>query len=151
MALSGLRREESTISFNKIIELSQQGKLGEYVNEYGVIEHFRDKKFLRGTKNAYISIVPESLIEMIKVSTPVYYPTFRKRFNGTLPMRFRELRSFYSTFMARNGLISEEVDLLQGRIPKTVFARHYLKENLDEFRKRVLKTNRKLETLLRVS
>ena len=50
--------------------------------------------------------------------------------------------------MARNGLMSEEIDLLQGRVPKTVFARHYLKENIGEFKNRVLEGNNKLESLL---
>ena len=40
--------------------------------------------------------------------------------------------------MARNGLLSEEIELLQGRVPKSVFARHYLKENIGEFKSRVL-------------
>ena len=62
--------------------------------------------------------------------------------------RFKELRSFYSSFMAKNGLISEEVDLLQGRVSKSVFARHYLKENVEEFKGRVLEGSSKLETLL---
>jgi intergrase/recombinase len=44
----------------------------------------------------------------------------------------------YSNFMARNGLISEEIDLLQGRVPKSVFARHHLKENIGEFKIKVL-------------
>ena len=62
--------------------------------------------------------------------------------------RFKDLRSFYSSFMAKNGLMSEEIDLLQGRVPRSVFARHYLKENIDEFKARVLEGAAKLETLL---
>ena len=39
--------------------------------------------------------------------------------------------SFYSSFMARNGLMGEEIDLLQGKVSKSVFARYYLKENIE--------------------
>lgn len=147
LALSGLRREESIMSFNKIIELSTNNKISEYVNEKNIIEHFKHKEFLRGTKNAYITIVPEKLIENIKVSGPVYFSTIRKRFID-LPMRFREIRNFFSNIMAKNGLLSEEVDLLQGRIPKSIFCRYYLKENFIEFKSRVLKVNKKLEKML---
>jgi intergrase/recombinase len=47
--------------------------------------------------------------------------------------------------MARQGIISEEVDILQGRVPKSVFARHYLKENPTELRDRTLKAVSELE------
>jgi hypothetical protein len=50
--------------------------------------------------------------------------------------------------MAKNGLMSEEIDLLQGRVPKSVFARHYLKENIEEFKSRVLNANSNLEKTL---
>jgi hypothetical protein len=49
--------------------------------------------------------------------------------------------------MARNGLMREEKDYLQVRVPKSVFARHYLKENIGEFKGRVLEVNNKLEKL----
>jgi hypothetical protein len=149
LALSGLRRTEAEISFNKILKLGKQGR-SDYINENGIVEHFRfPKDFLRGTKNCYITIVPASLIEEIANSQHLCYSTLRKRMlhNG-LNQRFKELRSFYSSFMARNGLMSEEIDLLQGRVPKTVFARHYLKENIGEFKNRVLEGNNKLESLL---
>lgn len=42
-------------------------------------------------------------------------------------------------------MLSEEVDLLQGRVPKSVFARHYLKENIGEFKDKVLQANSNLE------
>ena len=149
VALSGLRRTEAQISFNKILELGKQRR-SEYINDKGIVEHFRyPKDFLRGTKNCYITIVPASLIEEISASQKLFYSTLRKRLerNG-FNQRFKELRSFYSSFMAKNGLMSEEINLLQGRVPKSVFARHYLKENIGEFKNRVLEANSKLETLL---
>jgi intergrase/recombinase len=149
LALSGLRRTEAEISFNKILELGKQRR-SDYISETGIIEHFRfPKDFLRGTKNCYITIVPASFIEEITNSQHLSYSTLRKRMlhNG-FNQQFKELRSFYSSFMARNGLMSEEIDLVQGRVPKSVFARHYLKENIGEFKSRVLEGNNKLETLL---
>jgi hypothetical protein len=64
LLLTGLRCSEGIESFNLIIELSEKQRLHEYFSvETGILEHFRYKgKFLRGTKNAFISVVPESLI-----------------------------------------------------------------------------------------
>jgi hypothetical protein len=62
--------------------------------------------------------------------------------------RFKELRSFNGSFLVKNGLISEEVDLLQGRVSRSVFARTYLKENIVDFKNRVLESNSNIEETL---
>jgi intergrase/recombinase len=149
LALSGLRRAESVLSFNKIVELAREDRLSEYVTDLGVIEHFRDKRFLRKTKNVFITIVSPNLIDEIKLGESVNWNALRKRMDRKHQRyRFKELRSFNGSFLVKNGLISEEVDLLQGRVSKTVFARHYLKENIGEFKGRILEANDKLEKLL---
>jgi intergrase/recombinase len=51
--------------------------------------------------------------------------------------RINELRDAYGTFMVRNGLIKEEVDLLQGRIPPSIFIRHYWSPKLKELGNRI--------------
>jgi hypothetical protein len=106
LALSGLRRNESIMSFNKIVQLSKSGNLSTYVNELGILEHFRDKIFLRGTKNAFITIIPSSLLNDIKNSDCLNWNSLRKRMDRKhQKYRFKELRSFYSSFMVKNGLI----------------------------------------------
>jgi hypothetical protein len=50
--------------------------------------------------------------------------------------------------MAINGSLSEEVDLRKPEFPKSVFARHYLKENISEFKSRVLEGCNNLEKIL---
>ena len=149
LALSGLRRTESVLSFNRIVEVGKDRR-SEYVNDKGIVEHFKyPKEFLRGTKNCYITIVPDIILGEIGDSVQLCYSTLRKRLEHRgMNQRFKDLRSFYSSFMAKNGLMSEEIDLLQGRVPRSVFARHYLKENIDEFKARVLEGAAKLETLL---
>jgi hypothetical protein len=142
LALSGLRKGEAITSFNKIVEFSETNNLDGYLNgETGILEHFRFKElFLRGTKNVYISIIPQSLISEIQHSTPITYEQIRKRLlrNG-LKCRFIELRDYYATFMVRHGLIKEEVDLLQGRIPPSIFLRHYWSPSFKELSERTLK------------
>jgi hypothetical protein len=40
--------------------------------------------------------------------------------------------------MVRHGLIKEEVDLLQGRIPPSIFIRHYWSPSFSELKDRTL-------------
>ncbi|AIF82998.1 hypothetical protein NTE_00922 [Candidatus Nitrososphaera evergladensis SR1] len=46
-------------------------------------------------------------------------------------------RKIFSTYLRMNGIESELIDLLQGRIPKTVFARHYFRPDFDKNTERV--------------
>jgi len=83
-------------------------------------------------------------------SKPVsYYSIHCFLMRRKISLRIKELRSYYASFMVRHNIISEEVDLLQGRIPKSVFARHYLKENPTELRNRVLTALTLLEQTLK--
>ena len=61
------------------------------------------------------------------------YSAIRKRLaRNRLNLRIKELRSYYATYLRQHGILAEYIDLLQGRIPKSVFARHYLK--VDDFK-----------------
>ena len=150
MLLSGLRKTEGMQAFNLIIERYKENKLSEYFNdELSMLEHYKYKQFLRNTKNAYITIMPKDFVMQIANSKPVSYSAihcclYRKH----LRLRLKELRSYYASVMVRHNIISEEVDILQGRVPKSVFARHYLKENPTELRDRTLKAITELEQTL---
>ena len=148
--LSGLRKAEGIEAFNQIIELNKQGKLSEYYNkDLSMLEHYKYRQFLRGTKNAFISIVPGNLVLSIANSEPVSYNAIHKKFyRRRIKIRIKELRSYYASFLVKHGLVSEEVDLLQGRVSKSVFSRHYLKENPSELRDRTLEALRQLEQTL---
>jgi len=88
------------------------------------LEHFkRGQLFLRHTKNCYISIVPIELIQQIMQSTEVSYSAIRRRLTRERqPLRIKELRSYYATFLRKNGILAEFVDLIQGAIPKAVLS-----------------------------
>ena len=140
--VTGLRKSEAIQAFNLIIRLSKENRLKEYFNEeLQTLEHFRFRDlFLRKTKNAFISFLPKSLIEEIVNRSPVTYESIRKRLQRKhISIRLMELRNHFATFMVRHGLIREEVDLLQGRIPANVFIRHYWTPSLRELRSRTLK------------
>ena len=146
LQLSGLRPNEGIESFNLI-----RTRFDEYHNEeLGTLEHFRFKDiFLRGTKNVFITIVPKALIMEITNKNKVTYPTVKRKLQrNNLRIRLNELRDYYATFMVRHGLIKEEVDLLQGRIGKSIFVRHYWSPSFKELRERTLIALKELESNL---
>ena len=70
----------------------------------------------------------KELISEIGNSQPVSYSAIRKRLSRkNMKLRFKELRSYFATYLRQHGILAEYIDFLQGRIPKSVFARHYLK------------------------
>jgi len=140
---SGLRPNEGIESFNLI-----RTKLDEYYNEeLGTLEHFRFKEtFLRNTKNAFITIIPKAFMMEIAKKNKVTYSMVKKKLQrNNLPIELNELRDYYATFMVRHGLIKEEVDLLQGRIGKSIFVRHYWSPAIKELKQRVFKALKELE------
>jgi intergrase/recombinase len=139
--LSGIRTGEAIDSFNKIIELNASNELEEYYNsKLNSLEHFKyPDPFLRGKKNVFFTFIKRDFIEKIADSTSVSYETLRKRvWRNELHMRLKELRDHYATFMVHNGLMREEVDLLQGRVGKSIFMQHYFSPNIEDLRDRVL-------------
>jgi len=139
--LSGIRTGEAINSFNKTIELSNRGELEEYYNaELSSLEHFKlPSLFLRRKKNVFFTFVRREFLEQITRSKPISYGSLRKRlWHSGLNVRLNELRDYYATFMVHNGLIREEVDLLQGRVGKSMFMQHYFSPNIEDLRDRVL-------------
>ena len=146
--LSGLRKGEALTSYNRIIELAKTNKLEEYYNrDLSILEHFRyPNEFLRGTKNVYISILPNDLIEQIANSETVTYASIHKFLERRhIKLRIKELRSYYASYLRKHNVISELVDLIQGRIGKDVFIRHYLKENPQTLSNQVIALLKDLE------
>lgn len=56
------------------------------------------KRFLRKTKNVYISIVPKDLVLRISSCEPISYDGMRKRLmRAKLSCRINELRDYFGT------------------------------------------------------
>ena len=150
--LTGLRKSEAINSFNLIIKLAGENKLSEYFNEEcGILEHFKFRElFLPNSKNVHISIATMKLVNEIANSQPVCYTTLRKHLHkNKWPLRIKELRSYFAAYLRKKGILAEYVDLLQGRIPKSVFAKHYLKvEDVKVLVNRVLAVNASMENSL---
>ena len=137
---TGLRKAEAINSFNLIIKLNEEGRLDFYFKD-GILEHFRyPELFFRKTKMTYISIATRELVAEIAHSKPASYFAIRKRIvTHKQSVRIKELRSYFATYLRQHGILAEYIDLLQGRIPKSVFARHYLK--VEDVKELVQKVN----------
>jgi len=150
MLLSGMRAMEGINCFNLIVELGSKYQTEYYNEQTKFLEHFKyPKLFLRNSKNCYVSCVPKSLLDAISESSKVSYVAIDKRLNkANLPMRVKQLRSYYATEMRKLGLLSEQIDLIEGRIGKTIFLMHYFKENPENFSTVILNVLPRLEKIL---
>jgi intergrase/recombinase len=83
---------------------------------------------LRGSKNTFITAITTELLDEVSKSAAVsYVKILKKLLKHKLPTRIKELRSYYATYLRNHGILSEYVDLFQGRVSKDVFVRNYLK------------------------
>jgi len=124
---TGLRYEESVLSYGLIIDLFNQRKLNGYYNtENEILEHFRFPIFfIRRTKKAYISFVSNDLIGRVcnseRLTKNIVTKLIQRR---GIPLRFSDVREYWATLMTKN-LSQPEIDFLQGRIGINVFMRNY--------------------------
>ena len=92
-----------------------------------ILKHFEFPDiFIRRTKQAYVSIANDLILKIANDSGIHSYNALRcylRRKNISMNMNY--CRKIFATFMRNNGVQSEIIDLLQGRIPKSVFVRHY--------------------------
>jgi intergrase/recombinase len=143
---SGLRVDEAIHSFNMVIELSRENRINEYYDvELSCLCHFKyPQTFIRKTKNCFITFITPEFLGEIAHSETVTYSSIRKRLErNNTRMRFNELRDYFGTYLLQHGLLEQEVNLLQGRIPVSIFIRHYWSPKLKEISNRVF---RSLET-----
>jgi intergrase/recombinase len=63
----------------------------------------------------------------------------RRLAKNKLERRLRDLRDHFATFMVFHGLLREEVDILQGRVGRSIFMRHYFSPSLKELKDKTLK------------
>ncbi len=149
-AASGIRKSETINAFNLVVTLNKQSQLDTYYNpELQALEHFKHPDtFLRGTKNVFFSFVPKDLTAAVADCRSISHTTLRRRLRKhDLKLRFAELRDYYATFLVQHGVIQQEVDLLQGRIGRSVFMRHYFSPDIEALRDRVLQAVARLPGL----
>lgn len=130
-SLNGLRPSEACESL-RIIE----SNVDEYLNKDNmVLEHFRFPDiFIRHTKNAYISIVSEKIMEIASENNKITYTSIKLATQRRgVEMHMNYCRKIFATYLRTKGIEQEVIDLLQGRIPKSIFVRHYYKPDYASF------------------
>ncbi|KON33880.1 MAG: hypothetical protein AC479_02875 [miscellaneous Crenarchaeota group-6 archaeon AD8-1] len=86
-----------------------------------------------------MSFVPDTLVEEIATTQPLSYYAIKFRLHRYgIKVRINELRDHFGTQLRKCGIIKEEIDLLQGRIPQEIFIRHYWSPRLAELGNRIL-------------
>jgi intergrase/recombinase len=132
--LTGLRPQESIQSL-EILHTDTEN----YLNKDSMtLEHFRYNQFIRRTKKAYVSIVSEKILEIARNSGSHSYNAIRLTARrNNVEMRMSYCRKIFATYLRMNGIEPEIIDMLQGRIPKSIFARHYFRpdSNYDAVRR----------------
>ena len=128
--LTGLRVDEACKSMAVIHQ-----DIDSYLNRKSMIlEHYRYKdKFLRKTKNAYISIVSDSILSLATNSHPCSYDALHHALRRKgLATHVEYCRKIFGTYLRKKGIEAEILGLLQGRISQGVFVRHYFRPDFEE-------------------
>jgi len=135
--LTGLRPSEACMA----ITLIHKKQEDYFNNNTQTLEHFRFPYFIRRTKKAYISIINDQIIEMVEhveKKKELTYNSLKWIFKlYDIPLRMSFCRKIFATFLRTQGVQQEIIDLLQGRIPRNVFVRHYYRPNFAEETNRV--------------
>jgi intergrase/recombinase len=131
--LTGLRPDEACQS---IILVKQT--INNYLDkDKMILKHYEFPDiFIRRTKQAYVSIANDLILKFANESGNHSYNALRCHLRRkNIPMNMNYCRKIFATFMRNNGIEQEIIDLLQGRIPKAVFVRHYYRPDLERFDK----------------
>jgi hypothetical protein len=146
--LTGMRASECVETVNLI---HNPTAVGSYYNlEQKILQHYRfPHLFIRRTKAVYISVADESIVAIArKIEKP---PTLNglkmQSKHRNLSMRLKYCRKIFASHLHRSGLSSDLIDMLQGRIGKNIFLKHYLTPTAD-YKDRVLTALRGLQEQL---
>ena len=119
--LTGLRPQEACDSI-RLLKNDSDGYLKKQEDSM-TLEHFQYPQFIRKTKKAYISIVNDQILETAKNCGEHSYNAVRIYIKKKgLAMHMAFCRKIFATHLRNKGVEPEIIDLLQGRIPKSVFA-----------------------------
>ncbi len=130
--VTGLR----PIEVNSCIRLLHSNLENYWNKEKGILEHYKfPNEFIRRTKKVFISVVDKSLIALAKrCPVNVSYNALKLMLKRKgLDMNMYYCRKVFATYLRNEGVESEIIDLLQGRISSSVFVRHYYRPDSSKF------------------
>mgnify|MGYP000392009058 CR=1 FL=1 len=146
---TGMRPTEAIKSFNLIKELHEKDRLGDYYKD-GWLEHFRyEKLFLRRTKKVYVSYCPREIVTAVtEYPEKLTVEKIRHRLEEIKPLRLKQIRKLWASYMTK-FLSEPEINLIQGRVSKSVFMQHYFnKDYIPDFQRRIEKGIKSLFTMI---
>jgi intergrase/recombinase len=135
--LTGMRASECV----EAVKLLHSSSSTYYNPEQKVLQHYRFPDiFIRRTKAVYISVVDEEILAIAKSIKKIPTLNALKMISRhrSLSMQLKYCRKIYASWLHRCGESSDLIDMLQGRIGKNIFLKHYLIPSSD-FKTRILK------------
>lgn len=128
--LTGLRPSEACESV-RLLRVSQDSRESYYNPERQMLQHYLYPEiFLRATKKAYISYITLDNLQRIRLlgpNTPT--PTWNSIRSACkrrgIKMNMCLCRRIFASWLIQSGIDSNTVDMLSGRVPSSVLARHY--------------------------
>ena len=105
-----------------------------------LLEHYKYPEiFIRKTKKAYISIVTEDILDVAGRAGEHGYDGLNSAMKRRklVPLNMYYCRKIFATYLRMKGVESEFIDILQGRIPSGIFARHYFRPDFSNNQKRI--------------
>jgi intergrase/recombinase len=133
--LTGLRPQDAIDSFNLLLSHTGEDYLSK---DKKLLQHYKyPELFLRRTKKAFISVVNENILSLVRDENKglVTYNSLRLLINRRNHERFKMsyCRKIFATFLKNKGVETEIKDLLQARISRSIFAKHYYRPPLERF------------------
>jgi intergrase/recombinase len=128
--MTGLRVEEN-YECMRLLRTDRQNYVKEKDGLFLILHFKHPEIFFRPTKKAFLSILNKPAMELLETAEPVNPNALRlAQRHRKLPARSKWTRKIHNTTLKQAGLDSEVVDALSGRVPASVFQRHYLKSGL---------------------
>jgi hypothetical protein len=146
--MTGLRASECIESVRL---LNGHHQMTDYYNpEQSILQHYRfPQLFIRRTKAVYISLMDDKILSIAQSINPT--PTLNALKMAIkhrhLSMQLKYCRKIYASFLRQQGVQPEIIDMLQGRIGKNIFLRHYLTPS-SSYKTEVLSALEKLQRQL---
>jgi Archaeal phage integrase len=139
--LTGLRPAEAVESVRLINDKEEFVKY--YNAQRQALEHFRfPSLFLRQTKKAYISFVTPEMLDTVRyaessIAIPTYNAIRLTCCRKGVHMDMRYCRKIFASWLHNNGVSDVLIDLLQGRVGKSILVNHYVQPGQD-YRDKIL-------------
>lgn len=105
------------------------------------LNHWKMPGMIRNTKKAFLSFITPSMLDIGKniKNVPSWGAIRLSCRRRGLPMDMRFARKIHASWLIQSGIDSNTVDMLQGRVPRSVLMQHYVTPNSD-LKEKVLKS-----------